>query len=531
MKTFRLPHLKKSSYDTLMILVIIFFIAFFGFIGLSRHSGYLTSMNDLGHFDQAVWGATQNGILLNSHIFNFKINHLGFHFTPILYAFVPFYKILPTVNWLIFAQAICIAVSAWPIYLLANKIIESKKSAFLWGIVYLFNPYLQNGAAWDFHPMMIALPFISLAIYYLFEKRLFPLVICSTIIMMCKEHFGIMIIGFGILWYYKHRELKKSLVLTFAGLFHFLFVFKYLMPLLSPTGEHLMLSKGQGHFSRYTWLGSSAKEIFLSIFKGPHKVFYISLFKMGGLSYLILLLLPFLGLSLLGLPILIPAIADVAANILSANGMPRSIFAYHSATIIPFLCTSAICGSKFLQSKIKRFTINDYAIFAIVLTLTLFYIASPYPLPISTNFWAPKNFINKQDSSLKVVRSLVPSTVSLSAQGNVAAHFTHRESIYLFPNMIGNADAILLKLESPTTNFYPPDPTRIGTLAHHLQLNPCVYLDTILSILSKQDYGITFWKNNWLLLRKNQPDVYSKKIVKESVYELKERWGNLSCSQ
>jgi uncharacterized membrane protein len=275
---------------------------------------------------------------------------------------------------------------------IAGNVSSSKFIALLWSIIYLCNPFLQNAVAWDFHPVMLTLPFIGFAIYFLFKNKFLPVVICSIIIMMCKEHFGIMTAGFGLLWYVKHRDLKKSFLLCSIGILEFLLVFEYLMPLLSPTGNHLMISKGFGQLSRYSWLGDSPSEIILSILKNPYKVFQISILKMGGGGYLILLLIPFLFLPILELPLLIPTIADLAANILSANQMPRSVYAYHSAPLIPFLCISAVYASRKLSDNIKRFTLKDVSFFVMFATLILSYVLTPYPFPKSANFWAPKNF-------------------------------------------------------------------------------------------------------------------------------------------
>jgi uncharacterized membrane protein len=515
---------KIGPTDISAFALIMLFTIFFSFVGLARHFSLLTSINDLGHFDQAVWGSIQDGVLLNSDVFNFKINHLGFHFTPILYAFSPLYKLLPTAIWLILAQAFCTAIAAWPIYLITANVSSSKFIALLWSMIFLFNPFLQNAVAWDFHPVMLTLPFIGFAIYFLLKNKFLPVVICSIIIMMCKEHFGIMTAGFGLLWYVKHRDLKKSFLLCSIGILEFLLVFEYLMPLLSPTGNHLMISKGFGQLSRYSWLGDSPSEIILSILKNPYKVFQISILKMGGGGYLILLLIPFLFLPILELPLLIPTIADLAANILSANQMPRSVYAYHSAPLIPFLCISAVYASRKLSDNIKRFTLKDVSFFVMFATLILSYVLTPYPFPKSANFWAPKNFSIYPSTTLKKVQSILKPSISLSSQANIGAHFTQRELIFTFPNKIGEADAVVLQLESPTTNLTPNTPFHLGTLASHLQMTPNKYLDTILEILSEGKYGIILWEGNWLVLKKDSPDLFSASLVKKRIFQLREKW-------
>lgn len=65
-------------------------------LGLSRHWGCRTSVNDLGVFDQAVWGTLNGELLRNTSQLNQPINWLGFHFHPDLLLFVPRYAISPS---------------------------------------------------------------------------------------------------------------------------------------------------------------------------------------------------------------------------------------------------------------------------------------------------------------------------------------------------------------------------------------------------------------------------------------------------
>ena len=90
-------------------------------LGLFRHWGYMSSLNDLGVFDQAVWGTLHGQFLLNtSNELNQPINWLGFHFNPVLLLFVPLYALSPSVEWFALAQALALSIAAWPIFLLAR---------------------------------------------------------------------------------------------------------------------------------------------------------------------------------------------------------------------------------------------------------------------------------------------------------------------------------------------------------------------------------------------------------------------------
>jgi uncharacterized membrane protein len=162
---------RENFWQKCMIaaLLVHFFLLFF--LGYFRHWGYMNSIYDLGVFDQAVWGILHDKPLISTIHFNRPINWLGFHFHPILFLFSALYFISPSVNWFIVAQALALSLTAWPIFLIGKQVCQSEKAGFLWALCYLVNPFLLNSAAWDFHPMSLAVPFIASALLAIERKN------------------------------------------------------------------------------------------------------------------------------------------------------------------------------------------------------------------------------------------------------------------------------------------------------------------------------------------------------------------------
>ncbi|UCD90132.1 MAG: DUF2079 domain-containing protein, partial [Desulfobacterales bacterium] len=107
-------------------IAILLYSLLFLFLGLSRHWGYLTSINDLGVADQVVWGLLNGDFFLNTSQLNRPIVWLGFHFHLINLLFVPLYYLVPNVIWFILAHAFSLSLSAVPIYLLARRVLRSE---------------------------------------------------------------------------------------------------------------------------------------------------------------------------------------------------------------------------------------------------------------------------------------------------------------------------------------------------------------------------------------------------------------------
>lgn len=496
-------------------------------LGLSRHWGYLTSINDLGVFDQAIWGIVNGAPFLNtSNAFGLPINWLGFHFNPILLAFAPFYLIYPAAEWLVIFQAAAVSITAWPLYLLARKVLQSERAAFFWATAFLVNPFVLNAVAWDFHPVSLATPLMALGVLAVENRRgsLF-LVICSALLLI-QEHLGISVMGFGILWWLRNRTPGPALAAAGIGTAHFIFVLGVAMPALSPTGNHVMLSEGLGHLSRYGWLGTSAWGAIQNAVDQPLAIIKTIFVDMGGINYLALALLPFLGTPIAGLTMLTPGLADLLANLLSATPMQRSIFSYHTISLVPLLVTAGIYGSaRLTRIEPRLFLPARNAAYVFVTSLVLGYFLAPLPLPFAANFWKPQVWTLEKEGTVSHIQKMLPPKATISAQANVAAHFSQRYRIYPFPGKVGEVDFIVLRLASPTTRLTSKAPGMVS-LEHHLTIPPKQFLGEVEQLLQDANYGVAYWEPPWLIFSKGElTNEATARSVHRYLADLDRKWG------
>jgi len=246
---------------------------------------------------------------------------------------------------------------------------------------------------------------------------------------------------------------------------------------------------------------------------------------------LLVLMIFFLGFPLAAPKFLLPGLADLAANMLSANPMPRSPFAYHSVTLIPLLATAAIYGVKRLSLWQSRYTMTEMASLAVIASFLGGYLLAPLPLPGARNFWAPAHFLSRPDPRVQMIRSLVGDNASVSAQANVGSHFSQRHEIYRYPKMVGKTDAIILRLESPTTNINNlPDQIKnnrkclICSLDSHLQMNRIEYIASIRSLLSNNKYGVLLWDDPWLVLAQGATNHGLEQKLEQKLNRLQNEW-------
>jgi hypothetical protein len=286
------------------------------------------------------------------------------------------------------------------------------------------------------------------------------------------------------------------------GVVHTVLVLGVIMPALSPTGSHIMMGDDLGQLSRYGWLGESPGEIVRNALSNPLLVAKLILVDLGGAKYLALLLVPLLATPLIGVEFLLPGLADLSANLLSSNPMPRGLFSYHSIGLIPVLVAAGIYGSARIAIKWRRYSSYEHAKMVLWGTLILGYFAAPLPLPYAQNHWQPAEWPVEPEKTLSAIRNLLPPGVSVSAQGNVGAHFSQRYRIYPFPAKLNEADAVVLRLASPTMRIADKNPTATGSLGHHLLMPPAEYLAAVEGMLNGDVYGVAYWEPPWLVFSK-----------------------------
>jgi len=494
-------------------------------LGFSRYWGYMSSINDLAHYDQAVWGSMRYQPFLNTSCINQQINFLGVHFNPVIFLFVPLYAIFTNVIWLTVAQALALSLAAWPIFLLASRICISEKIGFLWASAYLVNPFLLNAATWDFHAVTLAVPFVALGMLAIETKRPYLLFAATFFILLCKEHFGVMAIGFGLLWYIRNRSWKPALCLVLIGILHSFMVLGVIMPSLSPSGNHPMLA------DRYSWLGNSMGEILERLFTDLFPIIKTAMIDLKGIPYLVLLFAFFCGFPFLAPEFLLPGLADLAANILSAVSMPKSLIGYHSSTLMPVFITAAIYGVKRFSTWQSRYPLTELAGLVVVVSFISGYIFAPLPLPGAYNFWAPIHFPNWPDSRVQIIRSMVGDDASVSVQANIGSHFSQRYKIYRYPNMIDEVDAVILRLESPTKNINNHPESLMKTrkyylrmLDSHLQMDRIDYIRSVNLLLSDKKYGVLLWDDPWLVLSRKVSNRDFEQKIKHKLDKLQKEW-------
>jgi uncharacterized membrane protein len=475
-------------------------------LSLTRFHTGKAAMLDMGFYDQAIWTAATAGTPTISMYPPYHIQHFfTLHVVPLVLLVAPIYPKLP-IEGLIVLQSALVSLSAVIVFHAVTRLKVSPGVAFAWTLVYLLNPFLLNGSVWDFRERSMALPLFAAAFLGLYARR--PALFTAALVglTLCEEQFGLAVCGFGVLWAREHGR-DRVATYTVAGGLVALVMAASIMGGLKSAGESTPWVGGSMHVARYSWLAQPSlwrpalREIV------PQGMEYVLFF----------LAAPLAGLSLLSPFALLPGVADLGANLLSLNPMPRSIHAYHSMTLVPVFLIAAV------RTSVRWLRPGLWAAVALAVTVPFSYIFFPAPLPGAVNVWKMGGVAWHRDAEIDDIARMVPSSMSASVQSGVGAFFSRRTRVYIFPALSDQVDAVILHLEYPYGDrHYSPFaiPYRAdGQLGTDDEDRPV--LPAVERLLADSRYGVVYWRRHWLVAIRGATDRVDRRQVQARVAELR----------
>ena len=432
----------------------------------ARHALFHSTAFDLAIFDQAIYLISQNQTPFSSLM---AINIFGDHAAFIFYPLALLYKIYPDVHWLLFVQAISLALGAWPSWSLARQAGLNEQKSIAVAAVYLLYPAVFNVNLFDFHPEVIALPAILAAI--LAARLNKTLWFCAAIVLVlsCKAVLSLTVAAMGLWLLCFDKKRNCGLIALFLGAGWFLVATQAVIPYFNQGREHAGIG-------RYQYLGNSVFEIVINLIVKPNLVLG-RLFSLDTLEYLALLLLPVIWwLSPRQLTPLISAVPMLAMNILSDIPAQRDLIHQYSIPILPFLLVtviSSLAASNQQKGKtiFDRLPIPNYPLPRVIViwSLIAFLALAKYGY-----FWTI--YLNGIDtlSATKEAISLVETKGSVLTSAQIAPHLAHRPVVKLTqadapPANLAEFDYVLLNLRYPG---WMSDRAFVENLITQLKNNP-----------------------------------------------------------
>lgn len=466
------------KYEVILFICIAIYIAYFVTASFLRYDNFFTGRFDLGNMDQTVWNT------IRGRFFQFTnpdgtniISRLAYHADFMLVLLAPFYFIWQSPKMLLVIQTVVLSLGSVFIYLIGRNLFKNKFIAFIFSILFLINPSVNNTNLYDFHAVTLSTTFFLASWYFLMKKKTSLTILLLFIAATAKEElwFSVGLIGLYILFIKK--RILPGIITSVASFSIFYILLWHAIP----------NARGGNHFalSYYTDLGQTQWGVIRTIFLSPWKALGIIL-KNGSMKFLLEIFAPLGFLSLLSPLYLLFAGGDFAISILSSNAALHNIVYQYTATLTPFIFLSSMYGFVFLTKKIRSMSPSRIAVFFLLIGLGCAYLFGPLPGSLSFNhemFTDQLPYADIVDSFL----STIPRRYSVSASNNIGSHLSHRQLIYTIPNGIDRADIIVLLLND---QYAQP------SLAQQMQLSKRLKKDPTYVELFELDDFVVFKKAN-----------------------------------
>jgi len=474
------------------------YILIFSFFCIWKFNNFFYNVMDLAIINQVFFNSSI-GSWFSSSIH--PPSYLGDHFTPIIFLLLPFYLIKKSPESLLILQTIFLALSAWPLFLIAKNNLD-KKLAILISIAWLVNPFVQNINLFEFHFLPIAIFFILFSFYFYQKEKFLVFLTFSFLALAVREDVILVILMFSVLAWLDKKDLKFKLtpLLLAVGYFILIIISKNIAGIES----------SYKFFIYYSWLGSNPITAIQNAIFEPWRVFG-HLFKIGNLEFIIGLFLPLIFLPLLSPKYLILGLLILLQLIMRTDGATSTLLETHySALVLPTVFISAIFGLKKIkqkeENKIINF-INEYqGLIFLIFIVGLFYSMLTLGPILGINKKINKDILNNN------IIKKIPASSSVATSYKFLTPLSSRKNIYSF-NYIFLGQQQYLKKEynlPENTEYILFDYSDL--LTYQLQYgNNSFYQERYIKAVKKfpvifKDYGLVSIKGLTALYKKNQPN-------------------------
>ena len=176
------------------------------------------------------------------------LSHFDVHMSPILYVLAPIFKIFPSDITLEICQALILASSGVPAFLLCRALKMTHIRSCLFASAVVFLPALSLGVSYDFHENCFLAPLLLWVFFFYEKKKYIPMYVFAFLTLLVKEDAAVYIVFFALYIMFSSKKIARPAAMTAVAVVYFLAVTYY----LSKNGDGVMT----GRYANYVTDGS-----------------------------------------------------------------------------------------------------------------------------------------------------------------------------------------------------------------------------------------------------------------------------------
>lgn len=416
-----------------------------------RHEALNTAGFDLAIQHQVVWN------LAHGRGFESSIevaNYLGDHVALTLPLFAPLLWIWDDVRILLIAQSLVLALGAVPVYRIALRRL-GRADAIVWSAVYLLTPAIGFMNKYDFHDLILALPFLLAALDAMSADRLRLATVWLLLAAATREEVGLVVAALGVWAAVARRRWRWGILVAVVACAWSVVALFVVLP-------HFREGETSDTIARYAWLGDSPGAIAKNLITHPWKLFETSYHRARRAFFPMQLLWPFGWLPALSPGRLACLLPNLGLSMTSGAISQNSIYFQYNAPILPILFWSGVEGMRRLRSGTRPHR-RGRVLLWILFSLLAANVADPATLKSLARPYTYVDGIRPRANRDTFFRAaaLVPPDGDVLASNDLAPHLSERRRLHVAQFAHPNPPTTWIILDVTDTRHLE-DPARLA---------------------------------------------------------------------
>ena len=473
--------------------MLVYFLTYAA-VALYRHWGLNSSGLDLAIQAQVLWNTAHGRFYETTiEVNNFLGDHVALIALPLsLLAWLPG----DLVEWMLIVQTIALGSAAWPLYRLALSETGSRTWAAVIPAAFLVYPVLGFINRFDFHFLVFCTPCLCWMLLFVRQGRLKAATFAAVLACMCREEVGVAVACAAFYAALTARPRRAwGLSVGAAALGWSLIALLALIP---------FFRGGQSDtLDRYAWLGAAPGEIVVTFLTSPLYVlhhFVMDPYRIHTLGFFVW---PLVFLHWLSPRRLLCVAPSLLVCMLADSASQNSIYFQYLAPVLPLLWWAVIGGAARLTRwsgpARRRFVVPVAAGLLGAGVTAAFIFQTPITMLIERPCWQVQVGPPRPNvAAFQAAADLVGPEDSVYATMALAPHLAERRELSIagVTPMAGQSNVVLLDVTDWRWLALAPE-----------------YKPLLASLIENQSYGIEFWQDGIVLLRRGSPSIVDRAAV------------------
>jgi uncharacterized membrane protein len=383
---------------------------------LFRHGRFGSNGEDLGIYDQTVWGYSHFDVSIPNTVLRTPTLLID-HFQPILFTLAPLYWLWEDARMLLVVQAVLLAAASLPIFLWARDRL-GVAPALGFQTAYLVFFGVLGGNIYDFHEAAFTAPILALGLYAMLERRDRLLLVAIALLLVTKENLALTAAALGLYVALAQRRPRLGLPIAAVSLAWFVVVFEWALPAIAdaPYANWFYPALGPDP-------GSALRHVVLHPIDSVQLLFEPAAKRTG----LFNLFAPWLFLPLLS-PLVLVALPTIGERFLADKPAFWAQGFHYSLVIAPILAFAAIDATARLRRRLsgRAREVAPVALAAAILLAGVYFsFGRLKPLDELRRYTSAAHAAEIRDCL-----DTIPPDASVSATSALVPHLSHRRRIY-----------------------------------------------------------------------------------------------------